>query len=54
MEAIDKAGYNGKCTVGLDVAASEFKKKDTPSGKVRCSLVASYFLACAPRRPPQA
>lgn len=33
MEAIDKAGYNGKCTVGLDVAASEFKKKDTPSGK---------------------
>ena len=25
MEAIEKAGYAGKCTVGLDVAASEFK-----------------------------
>jgi len=25
MEAIDKAGYQGRCTVGLDVAASEFK-----------------------------
>ena len=27
-----QAGYSGKCTVGLDVAASEFKVKDTPSG----------------------
>jgi enolase len=26
-EAIAKAGYEGKCTVGLDVAASEFKVK---------------------------
>ena len=25
MEAIEKAGYSGKCTIGLDVAASEFK-----------------------------
>jgi len=25
MEAIKKAGYEGKCTIGLDVAASEFK-----------------------------
>lgn len=25
MEAVDKAGYLDKCTVGLDVAASEFK-----------------------------
>ena len=25
MEAIEQAGYAGKCTVGLDVAASEFK-----------------------------
>merc|ERR1712032_761174 len=25
MEAIDKAGYKGKCKVGMDVAASEFK-----------------------------
>jgi enolase len=25
MEAIKKAGYDGKCTIGLDVAASEFK-----------------------------
>ena len=25
MEAIDVAGYSGKCSVGLDVAASEFK-----------------------------
>jgi enolase len=32
MEAIDKAGYNGVCTVGLDVAASEFKVKSSPSG----------------------
>lgn len=27
MEAIEKAGYTGKCTIGLDVAASEFKVK---------------------------
>jgi len=27
MEAIKAAGYDGKCTVGLDVAASEFKVK---------------------------
>jgi enolase len=27
MEAITKAGYDGKCTIGLDVAASEFKVK---------------------------
>jgi enolase len=27
MEAIEKAGYLGKCTIGLDVAASEFKVK---------------------------
>jgi enolase len=32
MEAIELAGYAGKCTVGLDVAASEFKVKDSPSG----------------------
>jgi enolase len=32
MEAIEKAGYEGKCTVGLDVAASEFKVKDSPAG----------------------
>ena len=25
MEAVAKAGYTNKCTVGLDVAASEFK-----------------------------
>jgi len=25
MEAIKKAGYEGKCTIGMDVAASEFK-----------------------------
>ena len=25
MEAIEKAGYSGKCKVGMDVAASEFK-----------------------------
>merc|ERR1719201_689223 len=33
MEAIDAAGYSGKCTVGLDVAASEFKVKSTPAGE---------------------
>lgn len=27
MEAIKAAGYDGKCTIGLDVAASEFKVK---------------------------
>lgn len=27
MEAIEKAGYQGKCKIGLDVAASEFKVK---------------------------
>ncbi|CAB9516564.1 Enolase (Fragment) [Seminavis robusta] len=27
MEAISQAGYDGKCTIGLDVAASEFKVK---------------------------
>lgn len=27
MEAIVQAGYEGKCTIGLDVAASEFKVK---------------------------
>jgi enolase len=27
MEAIEKAGYLGQCTIGLDVAASEFKVK---------------------------
>jgi Enolase, C-terminal TIM barrel domain len=27
MEAIKMAGYDGKCTIGLDVAASEFKVK---------------------------
>merc|ERR1719327_742779 len=32
MEAIEQAGYAGKCTVGLDVAASEFKVKDSPAG----------------------
>ena len=33
VEAIDAAGYGGKCTVGLDVAASEFKVKDSPPGE---------------------
>lgn len=28
MEAINKTGYTGKCTIGMDVAASEFKVKD--------------------------
>lgn len=27
MEAVKKAGYDGKCSIGLDVAASEFKVK---------------------------
>jgi len=31
MEAIAKAGYEGKCTIGLDVAASEFKVKGEDS-----------------------
>jgi len=32
VEAIKQAGYEGKCTVGLDVAASEFKVKDSGEG----------------------
>merc|ERR1719148_151938 len=28
MEALQKAGHEGKCTIGLDVAASEFRVKD--------------------------
>jgi enolase len=32
MEAIAAAGYEGKCTLGLDVAASEFKVKDSGFG----------------------
>merc|ERR1719331_60833 len=32
MEAVKKAGYEGQCTVGLDVAASEFKVKGSPNG----------------------
>ena len=32
MEAINAAGYEGKCTVGLDVAASEFKVKSSGVG----------------------
>mmetsp|Transcript_56944 Transcript_56944/g.68496 ORF Transcript_56944/g.68496 Transcript_56944/m.68496 type:complete len:479 (-) Transcript_56944:52-1488(-) len=31
MEAISKAGHDGKCTIGLDVAASEFKVKGEDS-----------------------
>ena len=46
MEAIETAGYAGKCTVGLDVAASEFKVKDSPAGEG-----ASTTWACGtPRR----
>jgi len=32
VEAIKAAGYEGKCTVGLDVAASEFKVKESGQG----------------------
>ena len=32
MEAIEKSGHDGKCTVGLDVAASEFKVKSSGVG----------------------
>jgi enolase len=32
VEAIKAAGYEGKCTVGLDVAASEFKVKSSGVG----------------------
>merc|ERR1719168_304762 len=32
VEAIEAAGYTGKCTVGLDVAASEFKIKESGDG----------------------
>jgi enolase len=33
MEAISAAGHDGKCTVGLDVASSEFKVKPGPTGE---------------------
>merc|ERR1719437_410758 len=29
MEALEKSGYEDKCSIGLDVAASEFKVKDS-------------------------
>ena len=32
VEAIKAAGYEGKCTVGLDVAAAEFKVKESGQG----------------------
>jgi enolase len=31
MEALEKTGYTDKCSIGLDVAASEFKVKDGSS-----------------------
>ena len=33
MEAADRAGYVDKVSVGLDVAASEFKVKDKVRGR---------------------
>merc|ERR1712139_680132 len=58
MEAIKKAGYEGKCCVGMDVAASEFKvegqdcydlgtwypdKEKTPSLKMTGKELAKFY-----------
>lgn len=59
MEAISKAGYEGKCTVGMDVAASEFKvegqdlydlgmwypegEKDDPALKMTGAQLADFY-----------
>jgi hypothetical protein len=53
MEAIKQAGYEGKCTVGLDVAASEFKVKDSPSGEPsRPDLMTTLLLLPIRPYPP--
>jgi enolase len=41
MEAVKKAGYEGKCTIGMDVAASEFKVKK-PDGTFDYDLDFKY------------
>jgi enolase len=41
MEAITVAGYEGKCTIGMDVAASEFKVKG-PGGAFKYDLDFKY------------
>jgi enolase len=50
MEAIAKAGYTGKCTIGLDVAASEFKVKGQDAYdldfKVRLKLFCCSSVFC--------
>ncbi len=50
MEAIAKAGHDGKCTVGLDVAASEFKDK---SSGVGADAVYNLGMWDPPGSPPQ-
>ena len=35
MEAIKTAGYEGKCEIGMDVAASEFKVEGTVAASCR-------------------
>lgn len=41
MEAVKKAGYEGKCTIGMDVAALEFKVKK-PDGTFDYDLDFKY------------
>merc|ERR1719263_870751 len=59
MEAIKKAGYEGKCSVGMDVAASEFKvegqdcydlgtfyppdERDDPALKMTAAQLADFY-----------
>ncbi len=57
MQAIEKAGYAGKCTVGLDVAASEFKvrrAREARRGARRGSAPSSEHPELRPPRPPPA
>lgn len=60
MEAIEKAGFSGKCSVGMDVAASEFKvegqdcydlgtwypdgEKDQPGLKMTGAELAEFYV----------
>ena len=43
MEAIKTAGYEGKCEIGMDVAASEFKAVRQSNFKRPSTFGVSWF-----------
>merc|ERR1740121_3180636 len=67
MEAIEKAGYKDKCSIGMDVAASEFKvegkdcydlglwypegEKDDPALKMTGAELSKFFVELAKEFP---